>query len=122
MIAFAMGWFIAPRGLAGLPILLAASGLAVWLSGIAESALGNKDDHRIVVDEIVGYFWAIAYLPSRGWAVSLAAFTLFRVFDVYKIPSRGVQNLPGGWGVMMDDILSGITANLILHAALKFYS
>ncbi|OGR88426.1 MAG: hypothetical protein A3A86_08260 [Elusimicrobia bacterium RIFCSPLOWO2_01_FULL_60_11] len=118
LLALALGWSIQPRGMWGLPLLLAATALAVWLSGTAESSLGNKDDHRIVVDEIVGYFWTIAYLPAGGWAVYLAAFALFRAFDTYKIPSRGIQNLPGGWGVMMDDVLSGITANLILHAAL----
>jgi len=113
------GWII-PEGAAGIPLLLAASAVSVWLTGIAETSLGNKDDPRIVLDEIIGYFWTIACLPSRGWGVSLAAFVLFRVFDTFKIPSRSVQNLSGGWGVMMDDILSGIAANLILHAALKF--
>ncbi len=127
-LAVFLAFGISLEGQLGLLLLIALSGLSVVLSGIAERAFAVKDDHRIVVDEIIGYFWSVAFVPyqdfprGKKWIFIFCAFALFRAFDVYKIPSRRVQELSGGWGVMMDDILSGVTVNLILHVALKFAS
>ena len=128
VIAVFLGFLAPLEGVFGLLLLLTCSGLAIYLSGIAEVALGTKDDHRIVIDEIIGYFWSVAFVPYESFprvkklVFIIAAFALFRCFDVFKIPSRRVQNLPGGWGVMMDDILSGMTVNVLLHVALRFWN
>ncbi|OGR83064.1 MAG: hypothetical protein A2901_08085 [Elusimicrobia bacterium RIFCSPLOWO2_01_FULL_54_10] len=122
VLAFFLAFIIPLQGVAGLVFLLAASGVSVYLSGIAETALGRKDDPRIVIDEIIGYFWSIAFLPFTTLGVRLTAFVLFRIFDVYKIPTGEVQKLKGGWGIMMDDILSGLAANFIIHVSLQILS
>ncbi len=119
VLAFFLGYVVVFSSAPGCLLLLALSGFSIYVAGIAEKALGNKDDHRIVVDEIIGYFFSIAFLPFLSLPVRLAAFVLFRLFDVYKIPSKKVQNLQGGLGVMMDDILSGITANILLQIFLR---
>lgn len=91
---------------------------ACWLSGEAERVLGRKDDPRIVIDEAVGYWVAVAFLP-RSAAVLGAGFLLFRFFDAVKPPPcRRLERLPGGLGVVMDDVGAGVAANLTLRAAL----
>jgi phosphatidylglycerophosphatase A len=104
-------------------LVLTAAGIAV--SGRAEKLFKIKDDPRIIVDEILGFFWSVAFIPlgsfgvDRKLSILLAALVLFRFFDIYKIPSRRVQNLKGGWGVVLDDVLSGASVNLILQVALR---
>lgn len=104
-----------PWGYAAVVLVLGV--LGVWSSGVAERILGEKDPHRIVIDEVAGMFIAMAWLPSH-WAYPLAAFVLFRIFDVWKpTPARQAQDLPGGWGVMADDVIAGLYANLLLQGA-----
>jgi phosphatidylglycerophosphatase A len=89
--------------------------IGVWASGLAERIHGEKDSHKIVIDEIVGYGYAMILLPTT-WKTVLGAFLLFRVFDVLKpFPIRRLQRLPGGIGVMIDDILAGLYTCAILH-------
>ena len=109
----------------GFLILTTATCLGIWTSGRAEEVLGKKDDPRIVVDEILGTFWSLFLIPlasyqdGKKWMVLLAALVLFRIFDVYKIPSRRVQDLKGGFGVVLDDVLSGMAVNVILRSVLR---
>lgn len=89
--------------------------VACWASGIAEQRLGRKDDPRIIIDEVVGYWTAIAFLP-RTWFYCLSAFVLFRLFDTIKLrPYRWLERLPGGYGVVMDDVGAGVFVNFILQ-------
>jgi phosphatidylglycerophosphatase A len=98
-------------------VLVAAFLLSVVISDYAEQAMGQKDDPRIVIDEFMGYWVAVAFLP-RTLSVLMAGFVLFRLFDVFKLPwIRRAGELPGGWGVVIDDVLAGICANLLLHVA-----
>jgi len=98
-------------------VLAGALCLSVSISDYAEEAMGRKDDPRIVLDEWIGYWFSVAFLP-KTWAVLIAALILFRIFDVLKpFGIKRLSNLPGGWGVVMDDVLAGIFANLILQAA-----
>jgi phosphatidylglycerophosphatase A len=104
--------------------------IAVWLGGItiavvtsdvAEEHMGRIDDPRIVIDECVGYWTSVLFLP-RSTFIIVAGFVLFRIFDVYKLPwVRRSGDLPGGWGVVMDDILAGVLVNVLLHALHVFY-
>ena len=112
------------EGWLGLLALSALTLLSVFFTGRAEKALGTKDDSRIVLDEVIGYFWTVSFIPfalftlGQQAAILAAGFVLFRLFDVYKIPSRRIQDIGGGWGVMMDDVLSGITALAVLSGGI----
>ncbi len=75
-------------------------------------SIWEKDSQKITIDEAAGMLIAVFALPKTLpiWA---AAFVLFRVFDIFKpTPIRTVEYLPGGWGVMADDVIAGIYANL----------
>jgi len=95
--------------LVGLPGLFL---VGVYLSGMAEREWG-RDAGKIVIDEVLGFFVTIAFLSIGENAGGLAlAFFLFRFFDIIKPFPVGVsQKLPGGWGVMTDDLLAGLYAN-----------
>ncbi len=87
----------------------------VFLAGKTEKLSGIKDDQRIVIDEIVGFFVAMLFLPATPKFI-LLAFLLFRFFDILKFSIiRKVQSLPGGWGIMLDDLFAGLFANFILQ-------
>ena len=86
------------------------------MSHQAEKDLG-KDSGHIVIDEFCGYLTAVLFIPKTpAWLI--AAFILFRIFDIFKPPPiRKVERLiPGGAGIMLDDILAGIYANICLQA------
>ncbi len=118
-------------GSLGLTVGLLTSGLLVGLAGVAASgpvcrALDAKDPGCIVIDEICGQLLscaAIPWIPTRlspGIPVAawIAAFALFRFFDIVKPgPIRALQELPGGWGVVLDDVGAGIAAALVLAGA-----
>ncbi len=79
----------------------------------AEKIWGH-DNSKIVIDEFAGMALALFLLPKIWW-VYLGAFFLFRLFDIFKVfPVNKIQMLNGGVGVMADDVLSGIFANLIM--------
>lgn len=100
--------------------LLVAVPLAVWSSGEAEKDLGH-DAHPIVIDEVAGMLVAVLGVTQSAGSPLLflaAAFFLFRFFDIVKpFPIRQVQEWPGGWGVVADDILAGVATNLVLRLA-----
>lgn len=86
-----------------------------WLSEKAETIFGQKDSGRIVIDEIVGFFMAMFLIPAR-WEWIFLGFLLFRLFDILKTPpARQCEELSGGLGVMADDIVAGVYANLVLQ-------
>lgn len=92
---------------------------AIWVAGRADAYLGEHDSHKIVIDEVVGYLAATLFLvPTLGTA--LLAFVVFRVLDVIKPYPAGVidAHLPGGAGVVLDDVVSGFYANAIVRLAL----
>lgn len=109
--------FLLPRAPLGFAVCWAAAvAAACWFCGRAERALGQHDDSRIILDEVVGYWTAVAFLP---WTprVLLAAFLLFRFFDSVKLPPyRWLERLPGGLGVVADDVGAAVVANLCLRA------
>lgn len=93
-------------------VIAAAVLFSVWVAHYAERIMGVHDDPRIVVDEWVGTWIAMAGLRHAFGFEVVAAFILFRIFDVYKGPwGHRLQRLPGGWGVVMDDVVAGLIAN-----------
>ncbi|OGR57246.1 MAG: hypothetical protein A2X36_15645 [Elusimicrobia bacterium GWA2_69_24] len=115
-----LGWgglYALPEGAALAPVLIAAIGLACWVSARAEAYFGVHDDTRIVIDETVGFWAAAAWLP-RTFPVLLGAFVLFRILDAWKGPLRRLERLPGGMGVVFDDVAAGLAANAALRCGL----
>jgi phosphatidylglycerophosphatase A len=96
-------------------LLVVATAAGVVAAGEAEKALGAKDSGHIVIDEVAGYFFAMAFLPQTT-GYFLASFALFRIFDIMKPPPiRQLQVLSGGAGVMADDVVAGVLANVVLQ-------
>jgi phosphatidylglycerophosphatase A len=102
-----------------LAITLAITFVGVWSSGVVSKAWG-KDPSKVVVDEAAGMCISLLFLPVN-WKYVIAALILFRFFDIAKpLFIRKVEKLPGGWGIMFDDVLAGIYANVLLQIALAF--
>jgi phosphatidylglycerophosphatase A len=101
--------------------ILVVTPLAIWASGEAERTLGH-DAKPIVIDEVAGMLVAVVGVPHAASGspalLLVAAFALFRFYDIVKPPPiRQAQSLPGGWGVVADDLLAGVATNLTLRLA-----
>lgn len=98
------------------PLILAAVLVAgVWAAGVAERHYGLEDPSAVVVDEVAGMLLTLLWIPVGYVGLGLA-FAAFRVFDIVKpFPAREAERLPGGWGVMADDIVAGIYAHAVLQ-------
>lgn len=95
-------------------ILTAVFFAGVWASGLAEAAYGH-DPSCVVIDEVVGMGLSLLWLPM-SWTWALAAFVVFRIMDVTKwLGSDRMQRLPGGWGIMMDDVVAGLWTNVFMQ-------
>jgi phosphatidylglycerophosphatase A len=95
--------------------------LAPW--AIAE--FGDKDPSRFVLDEAAGICLTILLLPARtGWDVGInlaVAFLAFRAFDITKPPPcRQLEHLPQGWGILLDDLMAAVYANLVCQVVLRW--
>ena len=88
----------------------------IYISGEAEKIYQTKDSSHIVIDEIAGIFFTFIYLP-KGISFLLAGFAVFRFFDILKpFPIRSIdEKIKGGWGIMFDDVLAGIYANILIR-------
>jgi len=91
--------------------------LGIWLGDKVEPFWG-KDSYRVVIDEVAGMLVTMIWLPHNPWLL-LAGFILFRFFDIVKpLGIRKLEDLPGGTGVMLDDVLAGVYSNIILQVAM----
>jgi phosphatidylglycerophosphatase A len=103
--------------LVGFFVVVTVAG--VWASQKAERVIGRKDPGAIVIDEVAGMTLSVLLLPLTPLVLG-AAFVLFRVFDIWKpFPAGWSQRLPGGLGVMTDDLIAGVYALAILLAGRK---
>lgn len=92
--------------------------LGIWSANIVESIWG-KDHQRVVIDEVAGMCIALLWIPVNITNV-IAALVLFRLFDIAKpFFIKRLEKWPGGWGVMFDDVLAGIYANVVLQIILN---
>ncbi len=105
----------------GLLVIAVFSGFAVWISGEAEKVFKKKDSGFIVIDEMAGLLVTLFLIPWSARSVVIGFF-LFRLVDIAKpFPIRRLETkLPGGWGVVCDDVLAGIYANVILRIIIGF--
>jgi phosphatidylglycerophosphatase A len=120
-IAIALHYYL---GFTPLHFLLLAAILflpAVWAAGATAHATGIEDPQFVVVDEVIGQWIALAGAARLNWISFLAAFALFRLFDIFKPPPvRQLESLPGGWGINLDDVMAGVYAALVLWVAARF--
>jgi phosphatidylglycerophosphatase A len=100
--------------------LFAALIVAVYLLGVLAAGaysrqLGLRDPGRIVIDEVVGQWIALFLIPAT-WLNLALAFFLFRVLDIFKpLGIRDTERLPGGWGIMTDDVVAGLMTLLVVR-------
>jgi phosphatidylglycerophosphatase A len=110
---------LAPAGAPALALAVVALLLAgTWAAGVCGARYGAHDHGRIVVDEVAGQLIALATFPaSPGWLI--AGFLTFRLFDIAKpFPARRIDlTWRTAGGVMADDVVAGLYANLVLQAA-----
>ncbi len=99
-------------------ILLAAFFFGIWICNRVTAKLGVEDYGGIVWDEMVGYWLAVAWVPTH-WAWLLAGFVLFRFFDIIKPwPISAIEaRFQGGFGIMVDDVAAGLYAAILLAGA-----
>jgi phosphatidylglycerophosphatase A len=97
--------------------------LAVHYAGKAEDLFAVKDSPRIVIDEIVGFQWALIFIAPTWTHIGLG-FLFFRFFDIVKpFPANVFQDrLPGGWGIVADDVMAGIYGNILLRMAIAIWA
>jgi phosphatidylglycerophosphatase A len=111
-------WAQSPVLEVGLIVGLFAAG--VWSGTVAERYFGGIDPGPIVIDEVVGMLITLAFIPV-GVSGALTGFLLFRIFDVIKpYPAGRFERLHGGLGIMADDAMAGVYANLVLRLAIHF--
>lgn len=123
MVPYLAACFLAPGigFLAWCLLLVLTVAVAVRTASAGERAWG-PDPGPVVIDEFAGFYFTVAFLPlSPG--VGVAGFFIFRVLDILKPPpARASEKLPGGWGVVMDDVIAGIYGNLLIRAGLALWS
>jgi phosphatidylglycerophosphatase A len=115
-IAIAIPLHLPPWQFALLAALLFAP--AVWAADVTARSLKLKDPGIVVVDEVIGQWIALTGARTLTWQTYLAAFLLFRLFDIWKPPPvRQLEALPGGLGINADDVMAGVYAALVLWLA-----
>jgi phosphatidylglycerophosphatase A len=120
LVGVVAGWWasrlLAPPWYLAATVVLFAVGVAA--SSRVERAAHRKDPSVVVIDEVVGMFVALFAVPLRIVDV-LIAFLCFRLFDITKpFPLRRLEAQPGGWGIMLDDLVAGIYANVLVRVGL----
>jgi phosphatidylglycerophosphatase A len=97
--------------------LVSVTVVGIWAGSRVERALGVKDPGVIVIDEVAGMLLSVLLVP-RTVPVLVCAFLLFRLFDIWKpFPARESQTLSGGFGVMVDDLVAGVYALVLVMGA-----
>ena len=104
-----------------LAAVVAVTILGVLAGGRLATMLGAKDPGMVVVDEVAGQWITFLALPMTP-VTAVAGFLLFRVMDILKPwPARALERLPGGLGIMADDVAAGIYAHLLLRLGLAVW-
>lgn len=100
------------------PLVFVFMVIAVWASDVSRRLVGKRDPSEVVIDEVAGFLLALFYVPI-SWVNVCLGFCLFRVFDIWKpFPVRKLEALRGGLGIVADDLMAGIYANLGLRILL----
>jgi phosphatidylglycerophosphatase A len=114
-----MAWHNHYQAIPSVIITVVILSLGVWSGNVVEAFWG-KDHQRVVIDEVAGMCISLLFLPVNVTNVLCALF-LFRFFDILKpLYIKKMELLPGGWGVMMDDVLAGIYSNILMQVIVAF--
>jgi len=112
-------------------LTVVGSVVCVWLAPVVIAATGKSDPREVVADEFAGQ--AVTFLPAaflipdtftlkQVWITTVIGFLLFRLFDIIKPwPIYGLQKLPSGWGILVDDLLAGVYAAIFLLLCLRLW-
>jgi phosphatidylglycerophosphatase A len=110
-------WLLPLTPLRILVALVVVTLVGIWAGSRVERVLGRKDPGVIVIDEVAGMLLSVILLPPTI-PVLVTAFFLFRLFDIWKpFPARESQALTGGVGVMVDDLIAGVYALVLVLGA-----
>jgi phosphatidylglycerophosphatase A len=102
-------------------LVLLCSGAGIWAGGVMEDYYG-EDPSVVTIDELAGQWLALVFLPE-GIVPMALSLLFFRFFDIAKPgPVDALQRLPGGWGIMLDDLLAGFFANISVRVLLLLLS
>jgi phosphatidylglycerophosphatase A len=118
----AHGFQIGPHNLSALTFLamVVVTAVGIPVSTIVAREAAKEDPGFVVIDEVAGQLFALIAL-SPTWVHGLEALVLFRLFDIWKPwPIRKLEKLEGGWGIMLDDLLAGFFAHIVLHLLMYF--
>ena len=107
----------------GIPLVVMSvcfSILAIWSSEVVSRELGVKDPSIVIIDEVCGMLVTFI-LVDLSLAALVIGFVLFRLFDILKpFPVRQLEGLKGGFGIVLDDVMAGIYANVLLRAFIHY--
>jgi phosphatidylglycerophosphatase A len=123
LLGLALFWPLSHLG----PTAQLAATAALFFAGVKSSTmlaarLGRKDPGLVVVDEVAGIWITLLLLPFTP-AVAALGFLAFRALDVLKpYPARQLEALPRGWGIMCDDVMAGVYANLVVRIVLRAWA
>jgi phosphatidylglycerophosphatase A len=125
----AIPWILcAPAALVTPGLIIAiiiATSIGIWSAGVAGRCTGIADPGAVVIDEVAGVWATLACIPpelviASPFVSAFSSFGLFRLFDIVKPwPIAALEHLPGGWGVMADDLAAGLLAGILAGAALR---
>ena len=108
----------------GMLLLVTAILLApgIWAAGVVAKQTNQTDPQIVVVDEVIGQWITLAGAATFNWKTWLAAFALFRLLDMWKpAPARQLERLPGGWGIVADDVMAGLYGALAIFVLDRFH-
>ena len=121
LIAMALHSYLGAGRLGLLAAILVLLAPAIWASTNTARIVAKSDPGIVVVDEVLGQWTTLLGAAVFNWKALLAGFILFRVFDIWKPwPVRQFEKLPGGTGIVADDLAAGIYAALILYIGGRF--
>jgi phosphatidylglycerophosphatase A len=121
LIAVALHFYLGAGRLALLIATLVLLAPAIWASTNTARIVAKTDPGIVVVDEVLGQWTTLLGVAVFNWKALLAGFILFRVFDIWKPwPVCEFEKLPGGTGIVADDLAAGIYGALILYIGGRF--
>jgi phosphatidylglycerophosphatase A len=121
LLAAAAHFYLGAGRLAILAAILVLLFPGIWAATRTAQLVSREDPGLVVVDEVLGQWVALLGAVALNWKAFLAAFLLFRLFDIWKPwPVRNLENLPAGTGIVSDDLAAGLYAALILYIGGSF--
>ncbi len=104
-----------------LAVLLVVIAAGVYFSSVYARSLNLKDPGKVVIDEVAGQLLAL-FLLRPDWVILGATFIIFRFLDIIKpMGVKKLENLPAGWGIMADDLGSGLVVNILMQLAVLMF-